>query len=255
MGSRRLAQLAERDRELDRLARQLGLPVVLGEGDRERLLLVLAHAHQLVLEAGDHALVAQHQGHPIRLGALDRLAVPATLEPDDHEVARLGRPILHRHQARLLLAQLLDHRVEPLVGDLLDLGREREVLVVAEVDLRPHRDRHAYAAPLPSSNVVHSGTPGSGARPGRAVAQRLEDRPLVEMLAGVVVDRVGRVGVAAPDAQGALEHRPAGPCRAGSRGPRAAAEMADGLIDRSLEPVGRDLDVEHDRAAVGRELR
>ena len=38
------------------------------------------------------------------------LAVAATLEADDREVALLGAAILDRHEARLLVAELLDDR-------------------------------------------------------------------------------------------------------------------------------------------------
>ena len=116
-----LAQLAHARRELDVLAGELCLAVVVREADREGLLLVLGQADQVVLEARDHPLVADDQRQPLRRGALDRLAVQPALERDHGEVALLGRPALDRHERGLLVAQLLDHLVDLGVVRLVDL--------------------------------------------------------------------------------------------------------------------------------------
>ena len=57
------------------LPASVGLLVVLGEGDGEGLVVALAQADQVVLEAGNEALAADDQRHPLSRGALDRLAV------------------------------------------------------------------------------------------------------------------------------------------------------------------------------------
>ena len=67
--------------------------------------------------------------------ALERLAVARPDERDDRVVAVLRAAILDRGERRVLVAQLLDDLVDPGVVDGLDLGREVEVLVVAELDL------------------------------------------------------------------------------------------------------------------------
>ncbi len=94
--------------------------------------------------------------------------VAATLEADDRVVLDLGGAILDRHEHGLLVAQLVDDGFDLLVGDLVDLGREGEAGVVAELDLRPDRQRHVVRRrphpPRSSSTRARAAAPG---RPGR----------------------------------------------------------------------------------------
>ena len=245
-----LAQLAELRRELDLLAGQLGLAVVLGEGHREGALLVLAHADEVGLEARHHALLADDEREALSLGAIDRLAVAAALEADDREVVGLGGAVLDRHQRGLLVAQLLDDGLDLVVGDLVDLRREGEAGVVAELDLRADRQRDPVRRALALREARPLRLAGQLQDVPVGFLEGLQDGALVEVLAGLVVDGVGRVGVGAVDAQGSLQdlaRRLAGP-EAGHAG--AAGKMPDALVDGLLELLGGDLDLQHDGAAV-----
>ena len=130
-----LAQLAELDREVGLLAGQLGLGVVIGEGDVEVGRAADLETQQVGLEPRDEPLLAEDQRHALRAAALERLAVARPFERDDRVVAVLRAAALDRGQRRVLVAQLLEDLVDPGVVDGLDLGSEVEVLVVAE--LRP----------------------------------------------------------------------------------------------------------------------
>ena len=77
LGQQLLAQVEQLDLEVSLLALQLLDPVVVGEGDVEALRLADLHPDQVVLPAGDHAVLADDERHPIRRPALERLAVDA----------------------------------------------------------------------------------------------------------------------------------------------------------------------------------
>ena len=140
LGQDLLAQLAQLDREVGGLAGQLGLRVVVGEGDVELGRAADLEPDEVRLEARDEPLLAEDQRHPLGGAALERLAVAGPDERDDRVVAVLRAAALDRGQRRVLVAQLLDDLVDPGVVDRVDLGPEVEVLVVAELDLRADLD-------------------------------------------------------------------------------------------------------------------
>ena len=125
--------------------------------------------------------------------------------------------------------------------------------VVAQLDLRPDgAPSRGSAAPSVSLKAVHSGSLGSSSASMSCSRERLEHGALVEVLAGVVEDRIAAAGHAALDAERPLEH---GPRRLAGPEPghaRAAREVAHGFVDGLDDLVGRKLNVEHDAAAVGR---
>ena len=125
------------------LAGERLLAVVVGKRDVEALRVADGQADEVVLEAGDQAILADDQRHPLGAAALERSAVPAALELDDCVVALLGAAVLDRRERSVLVAKLLDDPVDFRVVDRLDLRPEVEVLVVAERDIR------AGPGPLP----------------------------------------------------------------------------------------------------------
>ncbi len=135
LGQDLLAELLDGHAEVGDLAGQAGLAVVLREGDVEVDGVVDLGPDEVLLEARDEPLLAQDDGHALGRAALERLAVAGAHEGHDRVVAVLGAAILDRRQRGVLVAQLLDDLVDPGVVDGLDLGREREVPVVAEGDL------------------------------------------------------------------------------------------------------------------------
>ena len=72
LGQDLLAQLLELDLELDGLAGQLGLGVVVREGDIEFGRLARLQPDQVGLEARDQPLLAEDERHPLRRAALER---------------------------------------------------------------------------------------------------------------------------------------------------------------------------------------
>ena len=102
---------------MGRLAGQLGLGVVVGEGDVERGRIADLEAEEVGLEARDQPLLAEDQRHPLGRAALERLAVARALEGDDRVVAALRAAVLDRGKRRVLVAQLLDDLVDPGVVD------------------------------------------------------------------------------------------------------------------------------------------
>ena len=136
-----LAKLPELDLEVGRLAGQLGLRVVVREGDVEALRAADLEPDQVGLEARDQPLLAEDQRHPLRAAALERLAVARPGERDHGVVAVPGAPVLDGREGRVLVAQLVDDLVDLGVVDRVDLGLEVEVLVVAERDLGADLDR------------------------------------------------------------------------------------------------------------------
>jgi hypothetical protein len=66
LGQDLLAQLLDLDREVHGLAGQLGLCVVVGEGDVELGRLARLQPDEVGLEARDQALLAEDERHPLR---------------------------------------------------------------------------------------------------------------------------------------------------------------------------------------------
>ena len=98
--------------------------VVGREGQREGPLLVLDHAVERLLEAGDHPVGAEAERVALGRAAVEGHAVALAHEADDRVVALLGAPSLDGHQGGVLLAELLDDPLDLLVVDLVDLDAE-----------------------------------------------------------------------------------------------------------------------------------
>ena len=244
-------KLAQRDRELDVLAGQRRLAIVGREGQRERPLLVLDHALERLLEAGDHAVGSQPEGVALGRAAFEWHAVTPPDEADDRVVALLGAATLDRDEAGVLLAELFDDALDLLVVDLVDVDAEGVVGVGAELDLRSDGQHDAVGGPLAfdEADPLRLRDAQDVEVPLR---DGLHDRRLVEVLLGVVVDGIGSGWVGAADAEGPFEHRPRHLAWAEARHACAAPKVADGLVDGALDGCGRKLDVEDDGALVGR---
>ena len=106
--------------------------VILGEGQLDGLLVARLHADELLLEARDELLGAEHQVGVARRAALEGLAVDLADEVDGHPVAFLGGPVLGLVGAGAL-GDALHLFLDLLVGDLdhrpldLDAGRVLEL--------------------------------------------------------------------------------------------------------------------------------
>ena len=159
LGQHLLAELLDLDREVGRRAGQLGLAVVGGKVDVELGGVADRQADEMGLEAGDEPLLAEDERHPLGRPALERDAVAGPDEPDDRVVARRRGPVLDRSQRGVLVAQLVDHGGDLGVVDGLDLRREREARVVAELDLRwdLHDRREPERLPLLGLDDVDGG--------------------------------------------------------------------------------------------------
>ncbi len=205
-----LAQLANLDREVGLLAGQLGLGVVLREGDVELGRAADLEADEVRLEARDQALLAEDQRHPLRRAALERDAVARAVERNDRVVTVLRAAALDSRQRRILVAQLLDHLVDPGVVDRVDLRREVEVLVVAERHLGADLDGRLEDERLALLGLddLHIGV-----RQGQNA--RLEDGFAIGVLDQVFDGLVGHRARVRGGARG----RVVGPCRDGSRAP------------------------------------
>ena len=179
-------------------------------------------ADEVRLEARDQPLLAEDQRHPLGRAALERLAVARPDVGDDGVVAVLRAAVLDRGQRRVLVAQLVDDLVDLGVVDRLDLGREVEVLVVAELDLGPDLDGRLEDDGLALLGLDDLDV-GVGQRQDGLLDERLAVGVLDEVLDGLVEDGAG--------AERAARARRAAPCPAGSRGPGSGAtRCADGLV-------------------------
>ena len=232
-----LAQLLELDREVDGRAGQLRLAVVLGEGDVELGGAARLQPDEVGLEARDQAFLPEDQRHALRGAALERGAVAGADEPDDGVVAVLGAALLDGRQGRVLVAQLVDDLVDAGVVDGLDLRPEVEVPVVAELDLRADLDRGLEDERLALLGL-HDLDVGIGQREDLLLDQRLAVGVLDEVLDRVVEDG------ARPER--ALEDLPGGLARAeaGDTGP--AREVLHGVLDRLVQALRGQLDLELD---------
>ena len=232
-----LAKLLELDAEMRDLARERRLAVVLGERDVELGRFADLDADEVRFEPGDQALLADDQRHPLGRAALERLPVLGADERDDGVVAVLGAAVLDGCEGRVLVAQLLDDLVDPRVVDVIDLGREVEVAIVAERDLRADRDRR-----LEDERLALLGLDDLDVR----VAQR-QDRLLDDRLAvGVLHQVIDRLVEHDAGPEMALEdgsRRLAG-AEAGHAGP--PGERSYGVVQRALEALRGQLDLELD---------
>ena len=200
-------------------------------------------ADEVVLEARDEPVVADDQRHPLGRPALERCAVDAALELDDGVVALLGTAVLDGRQAAVLVAKLLDDAIDLGVVDGLDLGPEIEVLVVAENDLGADLDGR-----LEDERLALLGLDDLDVRV-REGQQRLLDEGVAVRVLHEPVDGFVEDGAGAEDRLEDAAWRLAGPEAGDSRPLR---ERSDGLADRAVKAIGRDFDLEDDRALGGR---
>ena len=182
---------------------------------------------QVGLEARDQALLADDQRDPVGRAALERLAVRVPWKRDDRVVALLGRAVLDRGEAGVLVPQLLDDLVDLGVVDGLDLGREVEVLVVAEIT----------SGRIWTVALKTSGWPSSAWTTSMSGLASGSDPELEDGLAIAVLDEVldGLVHHGA-GAEGALEHDAGRLARPESGHLRAAGER---LTESSTARVRR----------------
>ena len=194
---------------------------------------------------------ADDERETLRRAALEGLAVARPLKADHRIVAVGGGSALDRDEAGVLVPQLLDDLVHLGVVDRLDLRREGVVGVGAQLDRGAYGQRHAVGRALALGEADPLGGRDLQHVEIRARLERVNDGRLEEVVPRLVVDGVRAGRVVAVDAELAFEHRPrhlAGP-EAGH--PRAPADVADGLVDRPLQPVGGHLHLEDHRALGG----
>ena len=232
-----LAELLELDAEMGRLAGHRRLRVIVRERDVELRRVTDLEPDQVRLEARDEALLPEDERHPLGRPAIERLAVAGADERDDRVVAVLRATVLDSCERRVLVAQLLDDLVDPGVVDRLDLGLEVEGPVVAERHLRADRD-------------------------GRLEDERLALLGLDDLDVGVrqredvLLDERLAIGVLHQVIDGLVEHdaRTEVPLEDGSRrlagaeagDPGPPREGADGRVERAVEPIRGQLDLELD---------
>ncbi len=242
-----LAQLLQLCAEVDLDAAERLLLVVVGERDVELGRLARPHAEEMLLEAGDEALLADDERHPVGGPAVEWSAVTRADVADDRPVALRGRPLLDRAQRRLLVAELVHDALDLGVVDGLDLGPEREVGVVAQLHLGAQRHNRLVAERLPLLGLddLDLGAPddedvgvvGGALRP-LAVAG------LDERLDGLVPDRAL--------AQDTLEHAARGLARAEPGDPGALAQAAGGVGDGARNAIDGELHLDDEGALLGR---
>ena len=166
---------------------QLRLGIVVGERDVELGRPADLEAEQVGLEARDEALLPEDQRHPLGGAALERLTVTRPDERDHRVVAVACAAAFDGGQGRVLVAQLVDDLVDPVVVDGLDLRPEVEVLVVAELDLGRHLDGRLEDERLALLGLDDFDV-GVGQRQEFLLDQRLAIGVLDEVLDGLVED-------------------------------------------------------------------
>ena len=187
----------------------------------------------------------EDERHPLRRSTLERHAVAGPHEADDGVVSKLGRAILHRVKRRVVVAQLVDHGLQLDVVGRLDLGLELEVRVVTEADLGRHLDRRGELERLAFLGLDHVDV-GLGQGHDAALDQRIAVGALEQELDRFVED--GR------RPEHSLEHEPGRLAGTEAGHLRPAGQAADGLAHRSIETLGRQLDLEeHGRLGCGRD--
>ncbi len=146
--------LVNRDLEHHRRAVQILHAVILREGDADLLCFAGAHAHDLLLKAGDKGAGAQLQGIVLRLAALKGNAVLEAFKVDDCGVA-----VLRRALNRFLAGSLTDLGRQLLLDILLrdlDLGLGRgQALVLAQLGHRLQADGGLKGKALCGGGTFH----------------------------------------------------------------------------------------------------
>ena len=181
------------------LAGQLLGLVLLREGDVDVELLAGGMADDLILEAGDEGVAAQHQRIMLRLAALKGNAVHKALEVDIDGIAVLGSALTGQQTAVAVLhaGQLGVHGA---VLDSMDLFGDAQTGIVAQGDLRLDGDLdlegsavglvHRDDFRLRGADDLDAGCLDSGLVLGR---EQIVDSVIVEDLGAVqLLDHVAR---------------------------------------------------------------
>ena len=239
VGQDLLAQLLDLGPEMDRLAAQRLLGVVIGERDVELGRLPHPESLEVRLEARDEPLLAEDQRHPLAAAALERLAVTRALERDHRVVAVAGATVLDRGEGTVLVAQLLDDLVDPRIVDRLDLGPEVEIAEVAQLDLRADGDGRREDDGLAFLRLDDVDV-GVGDRQDLLLDERCAVGVLDQVLDRLVEDCAGTEHPL-EDGSGRL----AGP-EAGNPGP--PGEAPNGVVDGAVQALRGELDLELDGA-------
>ena len=159
------AHVMQLDLEHDRLARQLLVGVVFGEGDVDLELVPCLVAQNDVLETGDHAAAAQLHRLVLCRAALKGHAVQKTLKVHVHHIA-LYSGALVGHQLCGVIAAALQHRVDLLVGHLRGdaLGGKAGGLGQLQLGLQRHGGGSHKALVLLHTYQIIAGV-STGAKP------------------------------------------------------------------------------------------
>ena len=237
-----LAELPEIDREVGGLAGQGRLGILLREGDVELDRVAHGRADDVILEARDEALLTEDERHPLGRAALERDTVTGPDEADHGVIALPGGAILDRPERGVLVTQLVDDGLDLGIVGRLDLRGEREVAVVAELDLR--RDLHGGREPEGLALLrLDDIDRGLRQRHQPLLADRLAIGLVDEDLDGLVEDRLR--------AEDALEHEPGRLARAEARDLRPSSQPANGFVHGTAKPLGRQLELEQQGGVRG----
>ena len=207
---------------------------ILGNVDVELALLALRHSHDVIFETRVQPVLAKDEGHLIRRPADELGAVAQTVERDDHEVAVSGGAVLHRLQVSLAVAQLVDDLLDHRLVDGLDLGLEREVLEVAELDLRPDLQGRLEDDRLALLGLGDFDLGGSQ-RHDLLVAYGLPHGILDEEIDGFFHDRRGT--------DHSLDDGPRRLAGPESRDAVLLRKAASGVVQRAGQALGRELEL------------
>ena len=180
------------------------------------------------LEPRDQALLADHERHPVRRAAFERLAVAAADEADHRVVAGDGGPILDRPRVAFWSRSSDDDLLDLGVIDGLDLGREVEVLVVAEHDLGRDLDGRLEDDRLALDGLDHLDL-GLGQGHDALLDQRLAVGALDQQLDRLIEDRRW--------SEDPLEHEPGGLALPEARDLGPPRQAAGRLVHRAIEAL------------------
>ncbi len=134
------AHRLDRDRELDRLAGEIGAAVIGRKGEVDGAGFAGAGADERGLEAGEEAAGAELQRMVRRLRARHRVALGRASEIHHGDVA-LGGGAFDRLLLALALRQTLDRLVDLVVGHLGLQPLDRQLAEIHRLDLGQHLDR------------------------------------------------------------------------------------------------------------------
>jgi len=214
----------------------------LGNVDVELALLALGHPHDVVFETRVQPVLAQDEGHLIRRPADELGAVAQTVERHDRKVTVRGGAAFHRLQVGLAVAQFVHHLLDHRLVDGLDLGLEREVLEVAELDLRPDLQGRLEDDRLALLGLGDLDL-GRSQRHDLLLAHGLAHGILDEEIDGFFHDRRGT--------DHSLDDGPRRLAGPESRDAVLLRKAASGVVQRAGQALGRELEL-HLEAGLGK---